>query len=169
MADKKVVGHAYNVDFLNVVFAASSVFLFVTVMWMVWDDYDREWKNYQRRFVQLETEVTQVSYKAAEDAINREQLEQLTNKRVLAEAELAENREKVEELEEQLESVEVTLFRVNQDHQFTKANLDAERYEFEVQREENPEEARELGNSVSELFNVWEELGLEGREVNGRA
>ncbi len=161
MADKKVVGHAYNVDFLNVVFAASSVFLFVAVMWMVWDDYDREWKNYQRRFVQLETEVTQVRYKAAEDAIDREQLEQLTNKRVLAEAELAENREKVEELEEQLESVEVTLFRVNQDHQFTKANLDAERYEFEVQREENPEEARELGNSVSELFNVWEELGLE--------
>ena len=28
MANKKSVGHAYNVDFLNVVFAASSLFLF---------------------------------------------------------------------------------------------------------------------------------------------
>jgi hypothetical protein len=27
MAEKKGVGHAYNVDFLNVVFAASSLFL----------------------------------------------------------------------------------------------------------------------------------------------
>ena len=27
MAEKKSVGHAYNVDFLNVVFAASSLFL----------------------------------------------------------------------------------------------------------------------------------------------
>jgi hypothetical protein len=29
MAEKKGVGHAYNVDFLNVVFAASSLFLFL--------------------------------------------------------------------------------------------------------------------------------------------
>ena len=59
MAEKKGVGHAYNVDFLNVVFAASSIFLFLSVIWMVWDDYDRDWKNTQRRFSQLELEVTQ--------------------------------------------------------------------------------------------------------------
>ena len=29
MAEKKGVGHAYNVDFLNVVFAAASLFLFL--------------------------------------------------------------------------------------------------------------------------------------------
>ena len=45
MADKKSVGHAYNVDFLNVVFAASSLFLFLSVIWMVWDDFDRDWKK----------------------------------------------------------------------------------------------------------------------------
>ena len=54
MAEKKGVGHAYNVDFLNVVFAASSLFLFLSVIWMVWDDYDREWKNTQRSFANLE-------------------------------------------------------------------------------------------------------------------
>ncbi len=58
MAEKKGVGHAYNVDFLNVVFAASSLFLFLSVIWMVWDDYDRDWKNTQRGFAQLEFEVT---------------------------------------------------------------------------------------------------------------
>ena len=54
MAEKKSVGHAYNVDFLNVVFAASSLFLFLSVIWMVWDDFDRDWKNTQRQFAQLE-------------------------------------------------------------------------------------------------------------------
>ena len=49
MAEKKGVGHAYNVDFLNVVFAASSLFLFLSVIWMVWDDFDRDWKNTQRQ------------------------------------------------------------------------------------------------------------------------
>ena len=53
MAEKKAVGHAYNIDFLNVVFAASSLFLFLSVVWMVWDDFDREWKNTQRRFAQI--------------------------------------------------------------------------------------------------------------------
>ena len=65
MADKRTIGHAYNIDLLNVVFAASSIFLFISVLWMVWDDYDREWKNYQRRFVQLETEVTRLGLEAA--------------------------------------------------------------------------------------------------------
>src|SRR5438445_553988 len=59
MAEKKGVGHAYNVDFLNVVFAASSIFLFLSVIWMVWDDFAREWKSTQRRFTQLEIQVTQ--------------------------------------------------------------------------------------------------------------
>ena len=53
MAEKKGVGHAYNVDFLNVVFAASSIFLLLSTVWMVWDDFDREWKNTQRRFAQF--------------------------------------------------------------------------------------------------------------------
>ena len=65
MAEKKGVGHAYNVDFLNVVFAASSLFLFLSVIWMVWDDYDRDWKNTQRRFAQLEYQVTQAQLQQA--------------------------------------------------------------------------------------------------------
>jgi hypothetical protein len=61
MAEKKSVGHAYNVDFLNVVFAASSLFLFLSVIWMVWDDFDRDWKKTQRHFAELEMQVTQAN------------------------------------------------------------------------------------------------------------
>ena len=64
MAEKKAVGHAYNIDFLNVVFAASSIFLFISTIWMVWDDFDREWKNTQRQFTQLELEVTRAAARA---------------------------------------------------------------------------------------------------------
>ena len=73
MAEKKGVGHAYNVDFLNVVFAASSLFLFLSVVWMVWDDYDRDWKNTQRRFAQLEYQVTQAQFQQAARARRQEQ------------------------------------------------------------------------------------------------
>src|ERR1700682_4138967 len=85
MAEKKGVGHAYNVDFLNVVFAASSLFLFLSVIWMVWDDYDREWKNTQRRFNQLELQVTQAQLQQADRSVDRTKLQQLEAQRQAAE------------------------------------------------------------------------------------
>src|SRR5207247_9465933 len=77
MAEKKGVGHAYNVDFLNVVFAASSIFLFLSVVWMAWDDYDRQWKNTQREFAQLEYKVTQAALQQAARSVDRNTLNQL--------------------------------------------------------------------------------------------
>ena len=102
MAEKKGVGHAYNVDFLNVVFAASSLFLFLSVIWMVWDDYDRDWKNTQRRFAQLEYEVTQAQLQQA-SARRRSQtkLQQLQAQRQAAREKVAANQQKVDELQEQ--------------------------------------------------------------------
>ena len=88
MADKKSVGHAYNIDFLNVIFAASNILLLITVVWMVWDDYDREWKDFQRQFVLLETEVTQADLAAASAGIDPTELGQLQADRTEAEAEL---------------------------------------------------------------------------------
>ena len=90
MAEKKGVGHAYNVDFLNVVFAASSLFLFLSVVWMVWDDYDREWKNTQRRFAQLEYQVTQAEREQAVRSVDRNKLAQLEAQRKAAEQQIAQ-------------------------------------------------------------------------------
>src|SRR5580693_8723017 len=102
MAEKKGVGHAYNIDFLNVVFAASSVFLFLSVVWMVWDDYDREWKNTQRRFAELQYQVTQAQYQQASRAIDRGKLQQLQAQLVAAEKNVGANQKKVDELQDKL-------------------------------------------------------------------
>src|ERR1700757_3592135 len=102
MAEKKGVGHAYNVDFLNVVFAASSLFLFLSVVWMVWDDYDRDWKNTQRRFSQLEYQVTQAQLQQATRAVDATKLKQLETARQEAEKKVAANRQKVDELQAKL-------------------------------------------------------------------
>ena len=93
MPDKKSIGHAYNVDFLNVVFAASSLFLFVTSIWLIWDDFDREWKGYQRRFIALESEVTQLNLAAERATVDQQRLDELSNERATAEQELVSNRD----------------------------------------------------------------------------
>src|SRR6267378_4494813 len=103
MAEKKGVGHAYNVDFLNVVFAASSLFLFLSVVWMVWDDYDRDWKNTQRRFNQLEIQVTQQQLQAASRGVNAPRMKQLQQQRAAAEKNVDANRQKVDELQNKID------------------------------------------------------------------
>src|SRR5499427_3588818 len=138
MAEKKGVGHAYNVDFLNVVFAASSLFLFLSVIWMVWDDFDREWKNTQRRFAQLEYQVTQAQREQAVRSIDRNKLGQLEAQRKTAEQNIAANQKKVDELQAQLKDADNKLLRATLDYNYMKATYDQDRYDFETTREADP-------------------------------
>ena len=134
MADKKSVGHAYNVDFLNVVFAASSLFLFLSVIWMVWDDFDREWKKKQREFAQLETQVTQASLQQAGRTVDKNKLAALTTREAAAKKNVAANQAKVNELEAKLKDAENKLFRATTAFQTMKATYDQDRYDFEATR-----------------------------------
>ena len=168
MANKKSVGHAYNVDFLNVVFAASSLFLFFTTIWMVFDDFDREWKGYQRQFVLLEGYVTSLSLQAAQAGIDQERLQQLNAERAAAEQELAANGERVAELEGQLADVEADYYLANQQYNFLKADYDVERYAYEELQEEHPEEAAEVRPAIDDMYDRWVELGLRVEELVAR-
>jgi chromosome segregation ATPase len=139
MAEKKAVGHAYNIDFLNVVFAASSIFLFVTTLWMVWDDFDREWKNTQRQFTQLELEVTRQQIAQNARGIDKAKLTGLTNQLSAAQKAMEANRARIDDVNGRLAEVERRLFRANKAAQFAKANYDVHRYAFEEARTKAPE------------------------------
>src|SRR6266480_4166614 len=116
MAEKKSVGHAYNVDFLNVVFAASSIFLFLSVIWMVWDDFDRDWKNRERSFANLEYQVTQAQHQQAVQGVDRTKIAQLEAQKKASEQQIAANRAKVDELEAKLKQADNAVFRATLDY-----------------------------------------------------
>src|SRR5690349_17688257 len=134
MAEKKGVGHAYNIDFLNVVFAASSIFLFLSVIWMVWDDYDREWKNTQRRFSQLEYQVTQAQLQQAQRSVDKNKLSQLQAQEQAARKNIDANKAKVDELQDKVKDADTRLYRATLDMQYMKATYDQDRYDFEASR-----------------------------------
>ena len=165
MADKRAVGHAYNIDFLNVVFAVSSLFVLFSTVWMVWDDYDRDWKNYQRDFAALEMEVTRAGLTEAQQAVDQERVAELTAQRAVAAQGLASNAAQVDELEAQLADVDRELFVATQTVQFTKATYDVERYSFEVRREaahsEDPEADVAGEAEVTALYEEWLAQGLD--------
>jgi len=160
MAEKKGVGHAYNVDFLNVVFAASRLFLFLSVVWMVWDDYDREWKNTQRQFANLEYQVTQAQLQAAGRGVDRNKLTQLESQQKAAEQNVAANRAKVDELEAKLKDADTRLYRATLDFQYAKATYDQDRYDFEASRANGDSSAAKKGQNVEELGRRLNDLNL---------
>src|ERR1051326_3987155 len=136
MAEKKGVGHAYNIDFLNVVFAASSIFLLLSTVWMVWDDFDRDWKNTRRRFAQLQYDVTRAQYRAAARSVDQTKLRTLRAQLQSAEKNAAANQSKVDALQKKVDDIVVLLDRANRDYQYTKANYDHDKYDFESSRAE---------------------------------
>jgi mono/diheme cytochrome c family protein len=160
MAEKKSVGHAYNIDFLNVVFAASSIVLFICTVWMVWDDFDREWKNTQRRFTQLEMEVTRQQLAAAEKGVDPRKKAQLEQQLAAAQKNVDANRAKVDELQDQLASVNAQLYRDTQDYQFSKAKYDVDRYAYEVARDAKESRAERMKADVDALSKQVDELNL---------
>ena len=160
MAEKKGVGHAYNVDFLNVVFAASSIFLFLSVVWMVWDDYDREWKNTQRRFVDLEYQVTQAQLQQATRGVDRSKLQQLEGQRQAAEKNVTANQQKVDELQAKLKEADNKLYRATLDMQYMKATYDQDRYDFESSRATNSGNVEKKQQRAQEEAKKFEELEL---------
>jgi mono/diheme cytochrome c family protein len=160
MAEKKGVGHAYNVDFLNVVFAASSLFLFLSVVWMVWDDYDRDWKNTQRRFEQLEVQVTNAQLQQAGRAVDRNKLQELEAQLQTAQKNVSANQKKVDELQAKQAEVENRLYRATQDYQAAKAIYDQDRYDFEASRVADPSSVAKKGPAVEAELGRLNELNL---------
>src|SRR5262245_39980985 len=160
MAEKKGVGHAYNVDFLNVVFAASSLFLFLSVVWMVWDDYNREWKKTQRHFVDLQVQVTRADLDKAARAVDRNKLQQLQAQQATAQKNIQANQAKVDELQKKFTDSDTALFRATLDYNYAKATYDQDRYAFEAARAAGASGADKMGPSAQDQAKHLDELNL---------
>src|SRR5258708_574087 len=135
---KKGVGHAYNVDFLNVVFAASSLFLLLSVVWMVWDDYDREWKNIQRRFTRLEMQVTQAQLKSASASEDKSKLAALDAREKASKKMIDANKANFDDLQAKLKDAQNKLYKATLDYNYMKATYDQDRYDFEATKANDP-------------------------------
>jgi len=168
MAEKKGVGHAYNVDFLNVVFAASSIFLLLSAVWMIWDDYDRDWKNTQRRFTQLQTDVAKADLQKAQRALDRNKLGQLQAQLDAAEKNAKANQGKIDEIQKKLDDVNIRLDRTQKDYQYAKANLDHDRYDFEATRATNPQGVGNKGQVVADEQKRLADLNQQVEEMTAQ-
>ena len=116
---------------LNVVFALTSIALLLTFSWMIWADYNREWKKYQVRFTDMEVERTQAQRKEAADKMDAAKRQAIEARLAQGAQEEAARRQDIEAAQDQLGKLNATWYAVDQDFRFTKARIDVARYEYE--------------------------------------
>ena len=100
-----------NMNKLNALFAASSVGLLLCIGAMVYDDYHRDWKDYQQRFQRLEADKTRAQLKTAQDQIDKTTLQSLETQLAEARAAAAQHAKDLQEAQAKLRAIEIAAYK----------------------------------------------------------
>ncbi|MEM7309885.1 MAG: c-type cytochrome [Planctomycetota bacterium] len=121
----------YHVPKLNAWFALSSLALLAVAFWMVIDDWDRSWKDYQREFRQIEIERTRASLETPEALAALAAEAELESQLADAQADLDRRRAEIEEEEEELFQLRGKQFKDTEAAKSAKQEFNWERYLLE--------------------------------------
>ena len=121
----------YNVDKLNMIFALSSVALVISMFWMVWDDYDREWKDLQRESMAMEQYKVEADLQAAQKEVDQDELKKIETEIAEVEASIQSQKARYEKARDALEDLKGAFYKADQDAKFEKAGYDVVKYEYE--------------------------------------
>ena len=122
----------WNINLLNKWFAISSILFLISIMWMFLDDNDDEFKDYQRDFRKLETQIAQSNL--------QKELNIVSNERDVYENKYNEEKEKYNSQNKILDSLDIALefeegvfYKANMDYLFYKAEVDEKKYLYETE------------------------------------
>src|SRR5687767_1899007 len=122
---------AQRTQVLNVVFALTSIALLVTLSWMIWVDYNRDWKRYQQTFWRLDAERTQKQIAEVQGKVDATKDQQLQAQLAQAKQDRQTNRAALEKAQDEIDRVDGLYYKADQDFRFTKAKIDVAKYEYE--------------------------------------
>jgi cytochrome c2 len=141
---------------LNTAFALSSLALLLVLSWMVWADYDREWKDYQKAFNRLEVTYTKQQIQEALGAVDAGKLQQLDAELQRGRQEEARRRDEVRKLQAELREIGGRWYAADQDFRFTKARIDVARYEYDEAVHKKLASAQKRKAHLDELEKQWQ-------------
>ena len=159
---KVAPGHAHDIGLLHLIFAVSSVVLLVSTLWMIWADYSREWKGYQRQFFQMERDLTARQMREAQQAIDQADLQRVEAELREAEAALIAERNALDAVEAEIASLDERRTLADIREREIKAVYDSDKFYYEETRERGTP----LGRAVSdEEFIALETSFFEARDL----
>ena len=155
----------YQVDNLHKWFAISSLLLFAFTVWMILNDYSREWRQYQRGFNQLSIERTQADMDNAAGAIDADAFTALQTDLAAAQAELQTNQTEVARIQGVLDDLNADFYAADQYYRFEKATYDVEKYDYEEALANGASNAESLRIAAEETLAQTTEYELRVEEL----
>ena len=153
---------------LNVVFALTSIGLLLATTYMIWDDYNREWKQYQKRFNGLEVKLTQDQVQQALGKVDATRRQQVQAQLAQGDKEIAARHDEVKKAEKEREKLDADWYRVDQEYRFTKAEIDVARYDYEEAAHHGAKSAAARKRKLDDLEGKWQKLKVELEDINAR-
>ncbi|MEK8023172.1 MAG: c-type cytochrome [Candidatus Hydrogenedentota bacterium] len=147
----------YVMSRVNRVFAISSIIMFATFIWMFVDDYDREWKHFQREFRKLDISKTR-------DVLSSADLQNAVDAVAQVEADLEIRKMVSQEFAKTITELKAVSDKANQDYQFRKSEYEAAKYRYENQRGHGHEGQKQKAE-MDKLFGEMEALRLKNEKA----
>jgi len=141
----------YDVRKTTIWFAIASVILLIGLVMMVFQDSAREWKHWQRKFIEYQREMTEVELEKTEKALDREKIEELKADLEEVKTMKRTHQNEIKELQDKLDVVNLDLTKAKTLHQDLKQLQDSDRYFFEEHRRHHKDEkAASYGKRLEE-------------------
>jgi cytochrome c2 len=132
------IDHHYDIAKLTKVFAIVSILVLPAFGWMTWQDYGRDWKGWQKKFVENDRKKTREALRTAADKIDPDAEQKLLDQKREGARELRHNGAAVAEAQDKNRKAEGAWYLADQDFRFKKAEMDTARYNYESRRESAP-------------------------------
>ncbi|MBV9497344.1 MAG: c-type cytochrome [Acidobacteria bacterium] len=165
MKPQEPIPHNYSMRKLNLIFALSSLGLLAVTGLIVAYDYVRGWKWFQYEFMRIQNQRLSQDLQVAEQAANQKQLADLDRQIKEHELEIARQRQQYILAQKELDSWEGKHYAADQDFRFTKARLDAARYEVEAAITQHRPDQAARAREFHELDALTTQLQLKLQDV----
>lgn len=131
----------YDVEKTHMWFAITSMVLLASLIWMVMADYNRDWKGWQKQFVQEKKQILQKKFDAL--PVDEAKIKQLQESLSGAQGALLGHKTQLDKLEKEYQSLALSRVKINQKYQDQKQYHDSYRYYFEEARHKGDKEQAE--------------------------
>jgi len=158
----------YSVEKTFLWFAVAGVVLTVSLLLIVAQDYSREWKDWQRKFIRLQYEKTKAELKAAEGKLDLKQLEELEKKKKEAQKAFKGKKPEYRKIQKEISNLEIELTKVRSRYQDLKQYQDSYKYFLEEHRLHKDPQAQGYEAKLKTLTPQLEQAKLEVESLEKR-
>ena len=156
----------YSVHKTTVWFAIASIVLTVSLVLIVFQDHEREWKKWQKEFVELERKHVEEDLVTARARVDQRRLEELKKELASAQQKSDQNKSEFEKLEAEKAKLNVDLVKISARHEDLKQHYDSYKFFLEEYRAHGEDEkATQYERKFKGVESALEEANLKKDQI----